>query len=349
MLHASDSELHVSGFANECLDGGVRSCALDSAADCGCTLPAALARRAAAHPEVLFASRVEQVYPNNVFGRAIAETPDVVSWPYSLQEDGLCTDAACSLDDYLPFSRLPALYGALLNKYALPAGQERPRGKRPYEHTAAGVSTTVPRRVGRKGATDAAKAIASIPAASAAAAATGLEAELLNDTATCSVACGSSACDYGFSRCQGLTTPIMAAGLTGAGQLVHIGDTGLDSFGPYFYDPAFGAAGPAITQDLVGNVPNQTFPPITAHRKVVGACTGDQILRRRPRALRPPLTLAFIPRLYPAVSIATPHALTLSLHSTFPMRTATTTSMAAATARIRPARWPATHGALARR
>ena len=273
VVRVGEHEVHLTAWAGACAGGGERSCTLDSPAACGCTLPVELARLAAAHPEVLFASRVEQVYAANAFGRALVETPDVVSWPFSLQEDGKCTDSACDLSEFLPFSALPSMYGPQLRAaapLAVTQQQQQQRSPRLYELGAASAAAAlanapVPRRLGRTAVVDAAKVFASIPSISSA---TTAHRKLAADS--CSAMCASGACDFGFSRCRGLVTPIAAANLTGAGQIVHIADTGLDPFLPFFFDPMQGAVGPPITQDLPDGPGGQTFPPLTAARKVVG-------------------------------------------------------------------------------
>ena len=83
-------------------------------------------------------------------------------------------------------------------------------------------------------------------------------ARLLQGATPCSPTCASLACGSGFGGgCGGLGTPIQAR-LTGAGQLLHVIDTGLDAASPYFLDTALPAP------------PTTTLPALalSAHRKV---------------------------------------------------------------------------------
>lgn len=78
--------------------------------------------------------------------------------------------------------------------------------------------------------------------------------------APCASACALPACGQGVATCAGLTPPLAAAGLTGAGQVVAVVDTGLDYLHPLYLDPN------------VPTTPSQAFTPIPlnpAHRKVL--------------------------------------------------------------------------------
>ena len=57
----------------------------------------------------------------------------------------------------------------------------------------------------------------------------------------CTDACASPACGQGFGTCGSAVSLVEAAGLTGAGQLVQVCDTGLDTGLPFFFDSAYPA------------------------------------------------------------------------------------------------------------
>ena len=77
----------------------------------------------------------------------------------------------------------------------------------------------------------------------------------------CDATCGSTACGAGYSTCSGGyaagSTPLQTAGVTGAGQVVNVGDSGLDFGSPSFLD-----------EETV--TPSQAVPIVTSdtHRKV---------------------------------------------------------------------------------
>ena len=60
----------------------------------------------------------------------------------------------------------------------------------------------------------------------------------LRAAAACTDACASPACGQGFGSCGSAASLVEAAGLTGAGQLVQVCDTGLDTGLPFFFDAA---------------------------------------------------------------------------------------------------------------
>ena len=88
-------------------------------------------------------------------------------------------------------------------------------------------------------------------------------------TATaCSATCASAACGHGFGGCGGLTTPLKSGApggtpvLTGAGELLQVVDTGLDTAHPFFRDSALPSG--------VANVstPGGFLTALSSHRKV---------------------------------------------------------------------------------
>lgn len=167
----------------------------------------------------------------DAYASAMMKTTDLANWGGIQAQFGPCNEPSCNSVGSLPFSQLgapPLLYG---QAPPLPPFVPFTGGDIPVPPTTADVSDV------------------DIPAVP-------FGARSLQGT--CTGACPSAACGAGFGVCAGLATPIDAAGLNGAGQLVQIVDSGLDTGSPFFFDPAL----PVVTPS------NAAFVPITAHRKV---------------------------------------------------------------------------------
>ena len=80
----------------------------------------------------------------------------------------------------------------------------------------------------------------------------------LEENNVCDVACNTAACHYDAEDCYtNGTSPVTAVGLTGAGMIVAVADSGLDTHSPFFSDPL-----QTVAYDREGVMTNP------AHRKV---------------------------------------------------------------------------------
>jgi len=241
-------EAHITSLGPAC-NSSCGPLEINSPFSCGCHIPptlfvvGGLGREEAlapisAHPHVLWAWRVEGSVAFNAFGRGMMETTDLPSWAEIAAEYGACSDDTCNHRGNLPFSQVPARYGAFLPPF--PAAAQ--------EH---GQDDGVESKNNKSGLTNQG------PPRTAYSPLRGLQ------TGTCNAACSGSSCSFGFGKCGGLESPITALGLTGVGQIVQVVDTGLDTGLPFFYDPTH----PYVVNSTDANVPADPPPP-GAHRKV---------------------------------------------------------------------------------
>ena len=195
-------------------------CALDSPVSCGCMLPPALVAALAADPAVIWVGVREATYTTNGFARGITQTADIVNWWNAGAELGPCGDGS--------------------PEGACGLAADVPASLLPLMYPQAGADAPPP------------------AAAHAAAAITRRRASASGD---CDPACATSACGQGYTTCTGDYaaghSALNQAGITGAGQLINVGDSGLDYGSPYFLD---------VNADVT---PTQKLPLVaTAHRKV---------------------------------------------------------------------------------
>jgi subtilisin family serine protease len=245
-------------------------CRMDSPVACGCMIPTALLRHLTNYHALIFAEPFAPARVRDAFQREVTLTPDLISSPTIAAEFGACADAAsCALSTFLPFTQMEAFLDSLFPQLSSPlhvggvgaapvaaaeALRPPPPPAAPRRGEAALQRPAPPATGPVSGSSSATPAILIAEDFAAAAAqqqriwapresggaARGLQ--------TCSQACSQPACGQGFLSCNNLEAYVSAT-LTGAGQLIHVVDSGLDWESPFFLD----SRPPAATGVFVGD------------------------------------------------------------------------------------------------
>ena len=238
-------------------------CTFASPLSCGCTIPSTLLRLLATYHALFFVEPMgapAQAY--NAFQRELTLTSDLLNSPTIAAEFGACSDAdSCDLSPFVPVSQAAAFFNSL--------GAAAPGLAAAAAAAAARAAATAPAAAlpeqGRSlldPASPVAPGVPFLPAASlpsstaqvevvaegmasvaaqqrrlwAAAPAHGAPASAARQLqGSCTLACSGPSCGQGFAACNELDTYVGAT-LTGAGQLIHVMDTGLDYGHPLFLD-----------------------------------------------------------------------------------------------------------------
>lgn len=254
-LHAAsgDGEHAVLTSLSNCPPAA--KCRASSPAACGCTIPAALLQRLASYHALFFVLPAgAPTRARNAFQREITLTPDLLNSPTIAAEFGACTDAgSCEQSPLLPFSQLDAFLNSLFPSVSLPraraaraapaAAPRAPATRAPRQRPSpAPIAASARNGSGIGGDYDGgapgfffAEDLAAVAAQQQRIWAHRRGATPARGLQTCSTACSQPACGQGFASCNELETYVSAA-LTGAGQLVHEADSGLDFGNPFFLD-----------------------------------------------------------------------------------------------------------------